>query len=325
MNIYDIASLCGVSTATVSRVINGGAVRPETKARVLQVMEQTGFRPSAYARGMNLNTMKIVGILVSEINDLYYVKAVSALEKKLRENHYDIILYSTGEEIGNTQKYIRQMLDRKVDAIFTVGSIFHTVEDQLTTDGAVPIITINLETENSECYNVYCDDEAAVSGAVSYLYQKGHRHFLYLYDTETINGTKKLLGFKNGIRSCGLSADSQIILKSDRQIEAAKQLVTNALREHPEITGILTSVDELAAGAVKAAYDLKRKIPEELAIIGYDNSILSDCSTPRITSIDNKAEELCILGVNLFSDLQNKKTVAQKYILNCEMIQKQTT
>ena len=101
MNIYDIAKMSGVSTATVSRVINGGPVSRQTRARVNAVLEKTGYQPSPYAQGMNLGSMKLVGILVSQIDDLFYMRAVSILEQRLREMGYDFILYSVGEEMKN--------------------------------------------------------------------------------------------------------------------------------------------------------------------------------------------------------------------------------
>ena len=325
MNIYDIAKMCGVSTATVSRVINGGSVSEETRSRVNAVLNKTGYRPNPYAQGMNLGSMRVIGIMVSEINDLYYVRAVSTLEQSFRRLGYDIILYSVEPTPKNVRKYIDQLLSRKVAAIFTVGSVFHEVQDELSTDGTIPIITVNLETENNECYNVFCDDDAALEDAVRFLYERGHRSFLYLYDNETVSGTAKLHGFRRGIKACGLDESAALVYNCPRDIYAARETAAQLLTEHSDITAVLTSVDELAVGVLKAAPSLGKCVPKSLAVIGYDNSILSDCATPRITSIDNKVDDLCTLGVNLFSDLTEGKPVARKYILNCELIEKETT
>ena len=113
MNIYDIAKMSGVSTATVSRVINGGPVSRQTRARVNAVLEKTGYQPSPYAQGMNLGSMKLVGILVSQIDDLFYMRAVSILEQRLREMGYDFILYSVGEEMKNIRRYITDVYKRQ--------------------------------------------------------------------------------------------------------------------------------------------------------------------------------------------------------------------
>lgn len=325
MNIYDIAKLSGVSTATVSRVLNGGSVSKEKSERVNAVLKNTGYRPNPYAQGMNLNNIKLIGILVSEIDDLFYMRAVSTLEKQFRSAGYDIILYSVGTKPLHIKQYIGQLLSRKVAAIFTVGSVFHTVENELSTDGAVPIITLNLETERDGCYSVFCDDAAAVEGAVSLLYSRGHRCFLYLYDTDTVSGTAKLAGFNRGAGACGVTMDNTLICNCPRDIDAAREVAVKLLKERSDITAVLTSVDELAVGAVKAASELSLKIPERLSVIGYDNSVLSDCATPAVSSIDNRVDELCSLGVNLFRDLCEGKPIAKKYILDCKLIEKETT
>ncbi len=326
MNIHDIAKLCGVSTATVSRVINGGSVSNETRSKVNEVLKKTGYLPNPYAQGMNLSSMRVIGILVSEINDLYYVRAVSTLEQYFRRIGYDIIMYSIEITKSNVRKYIGQLLSRKVAAIFTVGSVFHKVQDALSADGVIPIITINLETKNNECYNMFCDDAAAIEESVKFLYEKrGHRSFMYLYDMETVSGTAKLSGFRRGLRACGIDDSTAPVYNCPRDIGAAQETTEKLLIKHPDITAVLTSVDELAVGVEKAATALGKDIPGDIAIIGYDNSVLSDCATPAITSVDNKVAELCILGANLFSDLAAGKPVAKKYILNCELIEKETT
>ncbi len=325
MNIYDIAKLCGVSTATVSRVINGGSVSAQTRAKVNAVLAQTGYRPNPYAQGINSGSMKLIGILVSEIDDLYYVRAVSVLERQARKMGYDIILYSVGKRPSHIGRYIDGLLSRRVDAIFTIGSAFHPVQDQLTAGGAVPIITINLETDHPECYNVFCDDAAAVGQTVQLLYTRGHCEFLYLYDTDTISGTKKLAGFRRAIEACGIPAENAPVFNCPRDIETARKTAAALLAQHPTVSAVLTSVDELAVGTLKAALTMGKAVPMDLAIVGYDNSVLSECSTPRITSVDNHVSDLCMLGIRLFSDLKEGKTVAKKSVLPCELVEKETT
>lgn len=325
LNIYDIAKECGVSTATVSRVINGGSVSEETRTKVKAVLDKTGYRPNPYAQGMNITAMKTVGILMSEIDDLYYMSAVASLENELRRAGYDIIIHSVGRNPKNIKKYIDQFVTRKVSAIFSIGSVFHSVEKQLSTSGAIPIITINLKTENDECYNIFCDDTLAVERAVKLLHQRGHRVFLYLYDADTVSEAAKLAGFRKGLASCGISESSGIIRNCPRNFTAAQNTAVQLLSERPDITAVLTSVDELAVGVARAASSIGRLIPGNLAIVGYDNSILAECATPRITSIDNRVKELCTLGAKLFFDLIDNKPVPRQQILNCRLVERETT
>ncbi|MBE6903455.1 MAG: LacI family transcriptional regulator [Ruminococcaceae bacterium] len=328
MNIYDIARLAGVSTATVSRAISGKNISEKTRKKILEIIEKENFRPNSFAQGLNQTSVKIVGILISEIDDLYYAKAVSVLEKQLKLNNYDMILYCTGTDLSTTSQYISQMIYRNVDAIFIIGSKFHSQQkavSKLLKNTDIPTITINLETNEDYIYNVISDEFEAFKNAVAFLNQKGHDSFLYMYDTDSASGLNKLNGFKKGIDKCQLDIKNQHILKCKRNIESAKQTALDILKKNPKITAVICSADEIAAGVVKAAKELDISIPKDLAVIGCDNSVISDCSTPAITSIDNRVGTLCEIGVNLFNSLVDKKTMAQKNVVPCEIIEKQTT
>lgn len=130
MNIYDIASKAGVSIATVSRVLNGkGNVSEKTKEHVLSIIEEMGYTPNIFARGLGLNSIKMVGILCSDVSDIYYATAVSTIEKELRQSGYDSLLCCTGDNIEDRKKSIDLLLSKRVDAILLVGSTFKEKSD----------------------------------------------------------------------------------------------------------------------------------------------------------------------------------------------------
>lgn len=328
MNIYEIAKMAGVSIATVSRALNGGPVNDKTKKHILKIIEQTNYRPNAYARAMTQNSLKLAGILVSDINDLYYAKAVYTLEKKLAQMDYEIVLYSAGSNLQKTHEKIHMMISRKIDALFVIGSKFKTVEDEICKNGLpskLPVIGINLETEDKRIYNVLADDAAAMADTVGFLVKKGHKGFIYLYSAETQSGYKKLQGFKDGIRKNNLALKNQVIVQCCPQFSQIKSHLSDTLKTNPHITAVITSDDDLAICVLKSASALDIPVPGRLAVTGYDNSIISNCSTPEITSVDNKVELLCEIGVEIFSNIINKKAVAQRHMVSCEIMEKQTT
>jgi LacI family transcriptional regulator len=328
MNIYDIAKLSGVSTASVSRVMNNGNVSEKTKAKVLKVIEETTFSPNVYARGLNINSMKVIGVIVSDISDMYYSKAVSIIEKELKKNCYDIILYCTGNEIGNASKYLNLLMSKKTDGVIFVGSKFKVIEKKLSKDSLVskiPIIMINTETSSKNIYSIMSDDKSAICDTLNYLFDKGHKNFLYLYDTETASGINKLEGFKKGLLDCNIPIEDSTIIKCQRNIEKAKRVVIETYHANKNISAIITSEDELAVGALKAANELGLNVPNKLAITGYNNSILSLSCTPELTSVDNKVSTLCEIAVKVLMDVLNNKSVANKININCELIKRKTT
>ena len=147
ITIYDIAQKCNVSIATVSRVLNGSTrVSEKTRAKVLQVMKEMGYKPNPFARGLGLDSMKIVGVICTDVADIFYAHAVSLLEDGLRKHHFDVMLSNTGSDTGHNGKYISDMADKHVDAIITIGTPFSSETDvRLLCDTArqIPVITIN--------------------------------------------------------------------------------------------------------------------------------------------------------------------------------------
>ena len=121
MNIYDIANRANVSIATVSRVINDSPkVSEKTRKKVHDIMEELGYTPNVFARGLGLNTMKTIGILCSDPSDLYVARALSYFEKMLRENGYDSLLCCSGYDTKNLKKYINILISKSVDAVIMI-------------------------------------------------------------------------------------------------------------------------------------------------------------------------------------------------------------
>ena len=125
LNIYDISRLAGVSIATVSRVLNDSdRVSPRTREKVLRVIEENGYEPNAFARGLGLNTMHTVGLLCADAGDPYLAQAVNDLERRLRKSGYDSLLCCTGYEREDKEKYVSLLLQKRVDGLVLVGSHF---------------------------------------------------------------------------------------------------------------------------------------------------------------------------------------------------------
>ena len=164
MTIYDISEKAGVSIATVSRVLNGSrSVSEKTKKKVLDVISQYEYTPNAFARGLGLNTMKIIGIMCADSSDLYLAKGVYYIEQKLRANGYDSILCCTGYELETRAASINMLITKKVDGIILVGSNFVYEEDaanQYIVNAAaqVPVMLLNADLDAPNVYSVVSDD-----------------------------------------------------------------------------------------------------------------------------------------------------------------------
>lgn len=328
MNIYDIAEKAGVSIATVSRVLNGSPnVSAKTKEKILRVMKEEGYTPNVFARGLGLNTMKMIGILCTDVSDIFYAKAVSIVENALRQYGYDSLLCSTGNKLEDKKKYIDLLLNKRVDAIILIGSTFKEECDNSHIEKAaskVPTIIINGIVDVPNTYSIACDEYKAMYDNVISLVKKGCHDILYLYDVESYSGTQKFNGYKAALKDCGLAPSSQLILQVEKNPATIEKAILDLLHKGVQFSAVLASEDLLAIKACHALLSQGYRIPEDIPVIGFNNSLLCECAWPRLTSVDNMVETLCNTGISVLRDVFDGKTVTHKMTLSANLVERDT-
>lgn len=333
MNIYDVSAKAGVSIATVSRVLNGNSnVSEKTKNKVLAVMNELGYTPNVFARGLGLNTMKTIGIMCTDSSDIYLANAVYFIEQQLRTNDYDAILCCTGNSLDNKIKYLNLLLSKRVDAIILVGSKFlSSIPDTSDNDyilqaaKQLPIILVNGRLQGDNIYTTLCDDESAVYSVTDQLIKSGRRNVVYLYTSTSYSGQDKLSGYKKALLDNDILVKSEYYHMCTKSIERAKDYLCEMHAAGMPFDAVVTSDDSLAVGAVKFAFENNLRIPEDLNIVGYNNSILANCTQPELTSIDSKVEELCTAAVNTLMKVFDGGDVPHRTVISAELIKRNTT
>ncbi len=328
MNIYDIADKAGVSIATVSRVLNGSPnVSTKTKEKVLRIIDEEGYTPNVFARGLNLNTMRMIGILCTDVSDIFYAKAISVIENALRQYGYDSLLCSTGNKLGDKQKYIDLLLAKRVDALILIGSAFREESDNSHIEKAsskVPVMIINGLIDLPNTYCITCDEYTAMYDNVVALIKRGCHDILYLYDVESYSGMQKLNGYRAALKDCGLPITSSLILKVDKTPAAIEAAMTDFVNRKIPFSAVLASEDLLATSAMYVLHQKGYKIPEDIPVIGFNNSLLCECTIPKLTSVDNMLDTLCNTAVNVLRDVFDNKTVTSKMTLSAKLVERDT-
>lgn len=328
MNIYDVSKKAGVSIATVSRVLNGNQnVSDKTKERVLSVMEELGYTPNVFARGLGLNTMHTIGILCSDSSDTFLANAVYYIEQALRKNGYESFLCCTGYELENKKNYLRLLLSKRVDAVIMVGSHYMEPSRQdneyiISAAEEVPVMLINGYIQHPNIYCTLCDDYQAVYDTVERLFEHGRKRFAFLYRSDSNSSRTKIRGFRDSIAAAGLPLTEDSIKLCPNDIQFTKDILTSLYEDSKEFYDvILTAEDVLAVAAVKFAGSVGIRVPEDLEIVGYNNSLLSICTEPELSTLDNHVETLSITTVNTLmrvlqgADVPNKTTISNDFIV----------
>ena len=329
MNIYDIAKLAGVSIATVSRVVNDSPkVSEKAKAKVRKVMEENNYTPNVFARGLGLGSMKTLGISCPDVADTYMAKAVSYLEKNLQGYGYDCILYCSGYDAEDKQQAVERIMKKQIDALILVGSDYaddspnyfhciHTVSEQ------IPVFLVNGDVEDSNIYCVYADDFQAVYDVVDEFLFAGSSMLLFLTDSFSHSAKRKLEGYKVALRGRGFPIDDKLILYADKTIFATRDTLLRQRSLH--FDSVVAANDSMAVGAVKYAYARGLKIPEEVNVIGYNNSELSISCEPELTSVDTRVEVLCKTAIDSVMALLSGNEIRQKQMVKCHLVKRGTT
>lgn len=330
MNIYDIAKLAGVSIATVSRVVNDSPkVSEKTKAKVRAVMEEQNYTPNVFARGLGLNSMNTVGIVCPDVSDAYMAEAVAYLEKNLRRYGYDCILYCSGYGQEDKVNTVNMILQKKIDALVLVGS--HYAGDGTEASVAyineatkeVPVFLINGYIRCPGVYCVMADNYQAVYDAVSALMEAGRKRILFLYDANSYGALEKLRGYEDALIDNGFPVLDELKVFNENKILKVRDILLE--KQNLEFDAAVATEDGLAVGVVKYARIRGLSIPEDVNIIGFNNSELSVCCEPELSSIDSCGEKLCETAIDSMMKLLNGEMIRHKKTIQCRLIKRRTT
>ncbi len=318
-----------MSIATVSRVINNSdRVSDKTRQKVLSIIEQEGYQPNAFARGLGLDSMRTVGIICSNSSDIFLASAIYQLEHGLRKHNYDSLLCCAGYDKKEKQNYINLLISKRVDAILLVGSDFicETGNNYIIHAAKkVPMFLLNGFLNAKNVYSVLCNDRHIVAEVTSDMISSGNDKQIFLNRKKSFGGMQKLSGFILAHEKAGISLENWQKQYIDGDIDEVVALLSRLKSDGNNFNGVITSDDELAVAAVKFARQNSINIPEDLTIVGYNNSRISRYCDPEISSIDNKLEYCCHSLITVLLAVLEGKSVSTKTEITAEFIKRETT
>ena len=330
VNIYDIAKMAGVSIATVSRVLNDSdKVSEKTRSRVMSVIEEVGYEPNIFAQGLGLNTMHTVGILVPDIADIYMSSAVAYLEKDLAEYQYHCLLSCSGFSLEGKKIHTRMLLSKHIDALILVGSTYagkgnDPGETEYIREAAkqVPVFVINGVVEGDNIYSAVAEDDTAEYNAASMLIRKGYKDMIFLTDSHSYSSVMKRTGYEQAMKSNSLTPHHYYV---ENSIEGVKAFLAD--KSDISFNAVIAANDTIAVGVVKYALEKGLRIPEDLAVVGYNDSGLAKACMPELSSVDNHVEKLCKVTVeNLICRLgDDGENARRRFSVSCDLIARSTT
>lgn len=306
MNLHDIAREAGVSIATVSRVINNSPlVSDKTRQKVQTIIDKYSYTPNALARGLIQNSTKTIGVLTVDIRNSYFSTVVHSVERELTALGYNIFLCNTSGELEEIIRYIRVLLEKKVDGLIFVGSVYKEKkgnEHIVHASRKVPVVLLNNHIHADNIYCILCNDLQGTYQATKYLLEQGRRKLVYIHNSNTFSGLSKLKGFRKAMNEYGISRNNQNVICSFAKDIPLSEAVKTLFQKN-ETDGFVCSDDIHANTVINLLHQQKMKIPEQVSVIGYNNSQICQYTFPALSTVDSRMESLGIDGARLMDGL----------------------
>lgn len=316
-------------------MINGSEnVSEKTRRKVLSVMEETGYTPNAFARGLGLDSMRTIGILCVDPADPNacpnLTQAIGYLERELRHYNYDAVLYCVNYDMKGKGKCIEMMLKRRVDAIIIVGSFFienNSKKNQCILDAAktTPVWLINGKYEGENIYSVLCDDFNATSNATMELIDSGSKDILFLYSTMSNSEKRKLDGYINALKNRNMPVREEYICCCPRDIEQGRDFILNLSDEGRAFDSVITCEDTQAMSVLKYAHAKGILIPDKLRVIGFGNSMLARCCYPELSSVDNNISTMCTTAISMLIRHFEGEKIPVQTVISASLVHRNST
>lgn len=286
-NIYEVAELAGVSLATVSRVINPGAkVSEKTRQKVLAAMQELGFRPNSIAQSLATRTSNAVGILVSELHGPFFGSMVSAIEETLRANGKFVLVAASHSKEELEAEAIRFLVSRNCDAII---AHIEALPDKFIVEQnkkSAPLVVLNRKVRGlaDRCFSL--NNELGGYLAAESLLKLGHRNIAYISGPlDFVDAQQRLLGHKRALTGAGVTFDERLLHEGDYHETGGSDALNDLFDQGVKFSAVVCANDDMAAGAMAAAHDRGLKLPEELSIVGFDDSPISRYVYPKLSTI----------------------------------------
>ena len=285
--ITTVARLANVSVASASRVLNGIRTSPATLERVTAAAESVGYVPNAAARSLRSRRTGQIAFAMPDVGNPVYTAMVASIQEVARAAGVRLLLHSTGADSEDELALVRDLRHRFVDGLILASlhlTQAHAVE---LTVSAAPVVVIGRPTVGTSVDTVRAYSRRGASEAVRHLHAVGRTRIAFVNGpTHTAPGSSRRRGYLDGLRSCGLPRDEELIeVAADFMVEPGRRAAELLLaRIRPD--AILCANDLLAVGALAALRDAGLEVPGQVALVGMDNSELSALTWPALTTVD---------------------------------------
>jgi LacI family transcriptional regulator len=323
-----VAEKARVSTTTVSHVINNTRVVSEdARERVLAVIQELRYIPSAVARSLKNDRTHTLGMMIPNNSNPYFAEIIQGIEDASFKLGYNIILCNSYDDPKKQAAYIRVLMEKRIDGLILVSSGSDEELTQLLADEGIPKVLVDREVSGVVADFIEADHEQGGYEATRYLIGLGHKHIACVAGPDILLPSgDRVTGYRRALQEAGLEFNNEYLIHADFTSQggfnAFQQLL--ALPQRP--TAIFASNDLMAIGGIRAANEAGIKIPEALSVIGYDDIALASFSTPPLTTIAQPKQAIGNLTAQiLVNRIVDPEAPLRREMLKSQLVIRQST
>jgi LacI family transcriptional regulator len=330
ITMKDIAKQAGVSVVTVSRALNDKPdINKTTKQSIIQIAHDLDYAPHDLARSLITRKTMTIGIIIPNNDDPFYAKIVEGISNESRERGYSVILCSSHGKADVELQLFRLLRAKRVDGML----IYPAQEDDRYIDElrniSIPFVFLNRHTDALQSDHVINDNIHGTFSAVSELINRGYRQITYVCAKPMASsGEERIEGCRKAIRQHGLPPECLTILTCEETIQSCYNLVKGTVRDRThQMDALFLWDDKLAIGAIKALLEEGKRIPKDVAVVGYDDIEIAEYMYPSLTTVRQPTYQIGQTATRILLDKleSNEELELQQVILKPELIVRDTT
>ncbi len=288
-SIADIAQKAGVSTTTVSRVINhiSKGVSEATRERVQAVIYEMNYRPNLQARGIAKSHSGIIGVIIPDVSNLFYPQILRGIDDFISEHGYSMMLCDSDSDPEREKKQLLSMVDNRVEGVILCSGVSNESFLKNYKAYEMPLVMIGRDFDSQYADGcIIGDNEKGMYTSADFMLRHGHRDILYLDGPAQVAGPMhRLVGFRHAVMDHHLTVRESLICQGEFSIQYGYDTVQWMLDNGTQFTTVITGSDLIAIGAVKALLRRGIRVPEDVEVMGFDNIDLSSIFEPSLSTI----------------------------------------
>ncbi len=325
MNIREVARLAKVSTATVSRTINGSdKVSPETRERVQRAIEELKFYPNTWARALGSGRSSLYGLIISDITNPFFPELVKSFEDIAVQNGQDVLVANTNYDAARMEVCVSRMLQRKVDGVAIMTS---EMDNRLITEFQsrdIPLVFLDTGTVEKLTSNIVVDYAAGIDAAVEHMVGLGHAAIAFIAGPAVLRSARvRREAFAAGLQRTGIHAG--LIEEGNHQVDGGHAAMARLLGGKTRPTAVLASNDMTAIGALGAIHERGLRVPEDISIVGFDDIQISAFTQPALTTVRLSREEIARVAFRALFSVRQERGKGGEYRVATSLVLRSST